>query len=116
MNSLQALEGRLREQFPTAKLELSRPAREDGIWILDAVHRGNALVIQWQPGGLFGLSSLEDHGYGEKPAEVFKELDGAETRAVALLKSGGRTKRPAAVTLRGLRAELNLTQEQLATE
>jgi DNA-binding XRE family transcriptional regulator len=116
MNPMQELENRLRKQFPAAKFDLSRPARDDGVWFLDVLHKGNALVIQWQPGSPFGLSSLEGHGYGEKPAEIRKDLDDAEARVVALLKTGGRTERPLDVTLRDLRAELNLTQEQLARE
>ncbi len=116
MNPIPELETRLRKHFPVAKLELSPPALKDGVWFLDVMYKGNALVLQWQPGGIFGLSSLEGHGYGEKPAEVFNDIDDAEARAVMLLNSRGQTERPAEVTLRDLRAELNLTQDQVARE
>ncbi len=114
MAQIHELEKRLRESFPGARLELSEPAFDDGSWSLDILHEGNALVVQWRKGGAFGLSSLEGHGYGEKPDEIYPDVAGTAKRILALLRTGSRTEPPSEVTLRELRAERNLSQVQLA--
>ncbi len=76
----------------------------------------HVLAVQWQEKWLFGVSSSEGHGYGEKPDEVFRTVDEAAARITDLLRFGRRTEPPIEVTLRELRAEKQLPQTALATK
>lgn len=115
MNGIHELERRLKRTFPDAVLEMSQPARPTGYWFLDVVYQGLYLIVQWRRGRPFGLASGNvEAGYGEKPDEVYDDIDDAESRIVALLHSGTTTQPSAERTLRELRTERNLTQVELA--
>jgi DNA-binding Xre family transcriptional regulator len=105
----------VRKAIPPAKLRLDEPDNPEGEWFLDIVHKGKGFVVQWHEGGPFGLSSMgKDTGIGQKADELYSTPEAAEARLVQLLGTGGRTESPAAVTLRELRAERNLSQTRLA--
>jgi hypothetical protein len=114
MTPLRKLASRLQKAFPDAQLDYSEPATPGGVGFLDVAYRGNVLAVQWCEQWDFGVSSPEGHGYGEKPDEVYASVDEAAGRIVELLRSGGKTAPPLAVTLRELRAERKLPQTALA--
>lgn len=115
MKSIHELMERVRKAVPAAKCRLDEPDNPDGEWFLDVVHQGKGFVVHWREGGPFGLSSMDgDAGIGQKADELHSTPAAAEARLVQLLASGGRTEPPAAVTLRELRAERNLSQTRLA--
>jgi DNA-binding Xre family transcriptional regulator len=115
MNSIHELLASLRTALPAAKFRLDEPDNPEGEWFLDLVHKGKGFVFQWHDGGPFGLSSMgPDTGIGQKADELYPTAEAAQARLVQLLGTGGRTEPPAAVTLRELRAERNLSQTRLA--
>jgi DNA-binding transcriptional regulator YiaG len=114
MTPLAELAARLRTPFPGAQLDLAEPVAPGGVGFLDIAYGGNVLAVQWQEKWHFGISSPEEHGYGEKPDEVYPTVEQALARITDLLRSGKRTQPPLEVTLRELRAERELPQTKLA--
>jgi DNA-binding XRE family transcriptional regulator len=114
MTPLANVAAKLRKVMPQAEVTVAEPAEPGGVGFLDVAHGGNVLAVQWQQDWHFGISSPEVHGYGEKPDETYRTADEAAARIVELLQSGGRTEPPLEVTLRKLRAELQLPQAALA--
>lgn len=114
MTPLSKLAARLQATFPDARIDFTEPAVPGGVGFLDISRNGHVLAVQWQEKWHFGVSSPEGHGYGEKPAEVYRTDDEAAARITDLLKSGRKTERPPEVTLRELRAEKKLPQKTLA--
>jgi DNA-binding XRE family transcriptional regulator len=113
MTPLSELETRLRQSFPDAQLVVSEPVAPDGVGFLDISRNGHVVAVQWQPKWHFGVSSPEEHGYGEKPDEVFRTAEEAAVRIVDLLNTRKKTEPPPEVTLRELRAEKQLAQATL---
>lgn len=113
MSPLGKLATRLKKALPAARIDVSEPAAKGSVGFLDVSYRGNVLAVQWEKEH-FGVSSPEGHGYGERPDELFANVEEAASRMVALLKSGGKTQPPLPVTLHELRAERKLPQTELA--
>ncbi len=86
----------------------------DWVGFLDIAYRGNVIDVQWHKEWNFGISSLEGHGYGMKPDEIYATVEEAAARISWLLYTGNRTQQPLEVTLREIRAEHNLPQTELA--
>jgi DNA-binding XRE family transcriptional regulator len=111
---IESLESKLRTRFPEASFELDRPKSRTGVWYLDVRRDTHPVIIQWQHGKGFGVSSSSELGYGEGPDEVYLEEEAAYGRVVSLLLSGTFTSSPEAVRLRELRKERGISQAELA--
>jgi hypothetical protein len=61
----------LREAWPEADIQFSEPSAADGVGFLDFEYGGRTVAVQWHHAWHFGVSLPEEHGYGEKPDEVF---------------------------------------------
>jgi len=105
---------RVAERLPGVRIAVHEPYHEDCYWFADILYNGNPLVFDWCKGGLFGLTSLGDNGYGQKPDEVYKSAEEVAVRIIHLLEAGRRTQPPAEVVLRELRAQRNFSQAKLA--
>ncbi len=115
MKSMHELMESVRKAIPAAKFRLDEPDKPEGEWFLDVVHKGKGFVVQWREGGPYGVSSMgKDTGIGQKADELYPTPEAVEARLVKLFISGGNTEPSAAVTLRELRAERNLSQTRLA--
>jgi len=110
---IESLETQLRQRFPTASISLDRPKKSNGIWFLDVNLEGHVVVIQWKLNAGFGISSSAEHGFGEGPDEVYKDVEAAYGRIVSLLLSNTFTSPPETV-LRDLRKEVGVSQVELA--
>jgi hypothetical protein len=115
MNRIELFAHRLRARLSDAEVALEPPSDPEGKWCLGVWIGERALVIEWWPSRGFGLSSLPAEGQGEGPDEVYRDLDRAFERAMALLVSGGRTVRPREAGLKELRELRRVSQGQLAT-
>lgn len=119
MNSIQQLEALVVKAIPGVEHELIVPRNPQGRWTLDLAHVGWSVAVMWLPGKGFGLTagSLEDaHGYGENSDHQYDEddIEALATEVVGLLAHKRRTARPRGVVLRELRAQLGLSQVELA--
>ena len=110
---IQLLKKQLRKRFPTASISLDAPARPTATWFLDIDLDDHFVVVQWKPDSGFGISSSAEHGFGEGPDEVYKDLEAAYGRTVSLLLSRTYTSPPETM-LRDLRKERGLSQVELA--
>ncbi len=100
MTLLNQLEVLIHKAFPTAQIEVSEPASPDGFGFLDISLKGSSITVQWQQPNLFGVSTPEEHGYGEKPDEIYYNIEQTVDRIIHLLQSGQRTASPLQVRLR----------------
>lgn len=115
MKSIHELVERVQKATPAAKLRLDEPVDPDGEWFLDIGCKEQGFVVQWREGGPFGLSSMgKDTGLGQKADELYPTPDALVARLLQLLQTGKETEPPAAVSLRELRAERNLSQSRVA--
>lgn len=111
---IETLEKQLKKRFPAASISLDRPRKQSGIWYLDVELDGHPVVIQWQEGLGFGVSSSPEHAYGEGADEVYPNEEAAYGRVVSLLLSKSFTAPPEPVRLSELRKERGLSQAELA--
>ena len=119
MNSIEQLVATVVKAIPGVEHELFVPRNPQGRWTLDLAHDGWSVVAMWISGKGFGLTagSLEDeHGYGENPDRHYDEddVEAMAAEVVGLLTDKERTARPRGVVLRELRAQLGLSQVELA--
>jgi hypothetical protein len=119
---------RLRGRLPEAEVVVEPPGDPDDAWWLEARLGDWTLAAGWWPSRGFGLSSWptpgSEDGSGPQPGlrpaepgpdEVYRDLDGALERAVALLRDRARTVRPTEAGLRELRELRRVSQGQLAS-
>lgn len=111
---IESLQRQLQQRFPDACIELDPPKKRSGIWYLDVRRNQHPVIIQWQEGKGFGVSSSGDQAYGEGADEVYPDEEATYGRIVSLLLSGGFTSPPERVRLSQLRKERGISQLELA--
>jgi DNA-binding XRE family transcriptional regulator len=111
---IESLEGNLRKRFSEANIKLDRPKKRSGVWYLDVRQNAHPVVIQWQEGQGFGVSSSAKPGFGEGADEVYADEEAVYGRVVSLLLSGTFTSPPEPVRLSELRKERGISQAELA--
>ncbi|MFM7843043.1 MAG: helix-turn-helix domain-containing protein [Planctomycetota bacterium] len=104
----------LKGRFPDAHVVLDRPRKASGAWFLDITLNQHAVIVQWQQGKEFGISSSPEKVYGEGADEVYKDEEAVYGRIVSLLLSQTFTSPPPAVSLKELRKENGLSQAEIA--
>lgn len=114
MLPIESLERSLKKRFPDAQISVDRPRRNSGVWFLDIVRASHPVIVQWQEGKMFGITSSPELHYGERADELYEDEEAAYGRIVSLLLSRTFTSPPPAVSLRGLRKESGLSQAELA--
>lgn len=116
MKPIERLREYIKIAYPQAVVTLTPPLSEDGVWSIDLAHGERNLVIEWSLSTGFGVSSLNDESYGERPDEAFKSLEDVQRRIAELLIGNERTTPPIGVLLSRLREIRGYTQEQLASK
>lgn len=58
MNPIESLESNLKAKFPEARTKIDRPYKADGVWFLDIRLNGYLVIVQWQEGKDFGVSTV----------------------------------------------------------
>lgn len=111
---IESLKRQLEKRFPDASFSLDHPRNRSGVWYLDVLCDGHPVVIQWQEGKGFGVSSSPEHAYGEGADEVYPDDEAAYGRVISLILSRTSTTPPRPVRLSELRKERGLTQVELA--
>ncbi len=114
MNEIEKVEAHLAKAHPEAKVELTPPARSDGVWWLDIDLRGKRLVIEWNSSTGFGVTTPDSDSFGERADESYPSLERIIRRVDQLLVNEDRTSPPFAVLLARLRARRGITQQELA--
>jgi len=111
MNELGQLEERLRQALPSVRLTLTEPAAADGVWWLDIEYEGRRVVVEWQAGRAFGITSeaFADTPFGVGPEEMAQGIDEASDRIMGILT---RSVRP--VPLAEVRKNRGFSQQELA--
>ncbi len=112
---VESIKRQLADRFPQAVLTLDHPRNRSGVWYLDLVVDGHPVVIQWQEGKGFGVSSSPAHGYGEGADEVYPDTESTYGRVISLVLSRSFTAPPEPVRLSALRKERGLSQAELAS-
>src|SRR6187402_1456698 len=110
---IESLERSLKKRFPDARVALDRPRKASGTWFLDIALNQHPVIVQWQKGKGFGISSSPEKVYGEGADEVYKDEEAAYGRIVSLLLSRTFTSPPPAVSLKELRKENGLSQADI---
>lgn len=113
MRLIESLKFSLDKRFPDARISIDRPSKNSGVWFLDIMHADHPIVVQWQEGKEFGITSSAEHAYGERADEVYKDEEAAYGRIVSLLLSRTFTT-PPVVRLKELRRASGLSQAELA--
>lgn len=111
---IESLERSLKKRFPDAQVSVDRPRKASGVWFLDITQADHPVIVQWQRGKEFGITSSAEHAYGGRADEVYKDEEAAYGRIVSLLLSRTFTSPPPAVSLKELRKESGLSQAELA--
>lgn len=114
MLPIESLSRSLRNRFPDARISIDRPRKDSGVWFLDISQADHPVIVQWQKGREFGITSSAEHAYGGRADEVYKDEEAAYGRIVSLLLSRTFTSPPPAVSLKELRRESGLSQAELA--
>src|ERR1700675_4786629 len=99
MNPIERLQEYLKGAHPQATITLVPPISEDGVWSMDLACGAKQLAIEWSSATGFGVSSLGDESYGERPDEAFESLHDMQHRVTELLTSNERTAPPLGVLL-----------------
>lgn len=111
---VESLQRSLKKRFPEAHVALDRPRKASGVWFLDISLNQHSVIVQWQPGKEFGISSWPEKVYGDGADEVYNDEEAAYGRIVSLLLSRTFTSPPLAVSLKELRKENGLSQADVA--
>jgi transcriptional regulator with XRE-family HTH domain len=106
----------IKATHPQAAVTLTPPLDKEGVWSIDLVCGDKRLAIEWSLATGFGVSSLSDESYGERPDETFQSLEGIQRRITELLTSNERTTPRLGVLLSRLRESRGYTQEELASK
>jgi transcriptional regulator with XRE-family HTH domain len=116
MTPIELLREYIKGAHPQATVTLACPLSEDGVWSMDLVCGDKRLAVEWSRVTGFGVSSLSDESYGERPDEAFKSLNDVQRRITELLTTNERTVPPLGVLLSRLRELRGNTQEELASK
>ena len=116
MKPVEQLEKNLSFALPEAELHLTEPLNDSGIWHLDVRLGGQHLVIEWSLATGFGVSSLTDDSFGERPDEAYRSIEDTQRRITQLLRNNERTSPPLGVLLSRLRECRGQTQKALASK
>lgn len=116
MNDIERLREELRRRFPEIGAQIDRPDRSGGSWFLDLDLAGRKAVVEWRPERGFGVLAREGALFGDRPDEIYPELESAVGRIEELLETGTRTRPPEEAVLRKLRESRRLSQKELATK
>jgi hypothetical protein len=111
---IESLERSIKSRFPEAQVSLDRPRKSSGIWFLDITLHQHPVIVQWQQGKDFGVSSSPQRVLGDGADEVYKDQEAVYGRVISLLLSRTFTFRPPVVSLKELRNEIGLSQAQIA--
>jgi hypothetical protein len=111
---IESLERALKSRFPEAHIAMDRPRKTSGAWFLDIALNRHPVIVQWQHGKEFGISSSPEKAFGDGADEAYKDEEAAYGRIVSLLLSRTFTSPPPAVSLRELRKESGLSQVEIA--
>lgn len=111
---IESLEQSLKTRFPDAHVALDRPRKASGVWFLDIALNQHPVIVQWQKGKEFGISSSPEKVFGGGADEVYKDEEAAYGRIISLLLSRTFTSPPPAVSLKELRKESGLSQAEIA--
>lgn len=91
MNKIEEMEQVLAAEFLDATTGLHKPMLPAGFWMLDITIGKYWLVVDWREKDGFGLSSREDHGYGEPADERYANYSEALARCRFLLSNKAAT-------------------------
>ena len=82
------LERRLKDLLPSATIEVSPPAAEDGYWFADVTWGENTVTVRWCQGEPYGLASRDRDNYGGGPDETYRNADDVVRRIQEILVKG----------------------------
>jgi hypothetical protein len=94
VNALEQLKDDLTATFPAWKLQLDAAAHPAGSWFLDVTDGEQGLVVDWRPGGTFGITSLPCEGFGCGADETYETREETAARIKHLFETRTRTQSP----------------------
>lgn len=108
---VEAFVAELTVQLPGVRPQIEAGGEKAGNWWID-LPGPKPITVEWRPGVGFGFSS-EPGGYGEGPAEIFRDPERAAHRIAQLLDPASTV---APTGLRAIRELYGVTQKQIATK
>jgi transcriptional regulator with XRE-family HTH domain len=116
MNPVEQLRKNIAAAHPDSKLTLTAPLNDGGTWHLDVGLADQQLIVEWNLATGFGLSSLSNDSFGERPDEAFRSIEDVQRRIAQLIANNERTSPPLGVLLSRLRERRGRTQKDLASK
>jgi transcriptional regulator with XRE-family HTH domain len=114
MNPFTSIHSILKKFFPVARIVVTRPKLEDGVWSLDIDLDENSIVVEWDQSVGFGISTVRTESYGERPDETYQDETATLARLLMLLGLNQRTSPQTPINLSELRERRDCTQISLA--
>ncbi len=110
------LHGLLVERFPKLGIEIDPPEVATGPWFIN-IFRDDAapVAVEWRADRGFGLATPGPDDYGSGADETFTNAEGAFTRVVQLVLSGGSSTPPLGVRLMEVREAPGSSRAELAS-
>jgi transcriptional regulator with XRE-family HTH domain len=115
MNEIEKLKAHLIKAHPEAKVELTPPARSDGVWWLDLQLKGKRVVVEWNASLGFGVTTPDSDSFGEQADESYPSFEKVIWRVDQLLVNEDRTSPSFTILLARLREMRGVTQQELAS-
>lgn len=116
MKPIELLLKYIKTTHPQAVATMTPPLDKEGVWSIDLAYGDKQLAIEWSLATGFGISSLSNESYGERPDETFKSLENVQRRITEVVTNNERTTPPLGVLLSRLRELRGYTQEELASK
>lgn len=103
----------LKREFPEIAIDVDAPKNPDGEWWLDISVGDFTTAVAWRPAFGFGLFTSEESGFGDKPNEVYRDVELAYRR-ICKLEASYRLHSTQKMWLRDLRHLTDIPQTRLA--
>jgi len=104
----------LNRDCPGVLVEVDAPRDPEGEWWLDVANGGSHETVSWRPKVGFGFFTTDEKGFGDRPDEIYRKVEGACARLCRLMEQR-RTNTTRSMGLKDVRRMAGRPQAQLAS-
>ncbi len=114
MSPIERLKAELVKLFADLEFRLIKPAKADGVWMLDVTGAPRFIAIAWQADKGFGVTTPTGDDYTTTNDEVYATMPAAKRRVAELIRTGEPTSPAKGFRLAELRTLCGISQTELA--